>query len=61
LWPVLEVPRRITFVISPMRVIHAVFSHQIQVSKHSDDVLALIQRLRTEPPLSRRVRQRPRP
>jgi thioredoxin-dependent peroxiredoxin len=44
LWPLLERPRRATFVISPSGTIEAVFWHEIQVSKHLDDVFAFLRK-----------------
>ena len=39
LWPIIERPRRVTFIINPLRTIEAVFQHEVQIAKHRDDVL----------------------
>ena len=39
LWPVMNVARRITYVIRPDLTIDAVFHHEVQISRHRDDVL----------------------
>lgn len=39
LWPVMNVARRITVVVRPDMTIDAVFHHEVQVSRHRDDVL----------------------
>ena len=39
LWPVMNVARRVTFVVRPDRIIDAVFHHELQISRHRDDVL----------------------
>lgn len=43
LWPVLSIDRRVTYVIDPAGVVEAVFHHEVQVSKHLDDVLDHLQ------------------
>lgn len=48
-WPMLDRPRRATFVIGPDLRIAAVFQHEFQVSKHLDDVVAFLRRSRTAP------------
>jgi peroxiredoxin len=45
LWPLIGRPRRITFVINPLRTIEAVFEHEIQIAKHRDDVLRWVDHL----------------
>lgn len=42
LWPIVEVPKRITFVVNRLRVIDVVFRHELSVRKHRDDVLRAI-------------------
>lgn len=44
LWPLIERPRRATFVISPAGVIEAVFWHEVQVNKHLDDVFTFLRK-----------------
>ena len=39
LWPVVHVARRTTFVVRPNMIIDAVFQHEVQISRHRDDVL----------------------
>lgn len=39
LWPVVHVARRTTFVVRPDMTIDAVFHHEVQISRHRDDVL----------------------
>jgi peroxiredoxin len=39
LWPVVHVARRVTFVVRPDMTIDAVFHHEVQISRHRDDVL----------------------
>jgi alkyl hydroperoxide reductase subunit AhpC len=39
LWPIIARPRRVTFIINPLRTIEAVFQHEVQIAKHRDDVL----------------------
>ncbi len=42
LWPLLGRPKRVTFIVNPNRVVEAVFQHEIQISKHRDDVLRYV-------------------
>jgi len=39
LWPLIERPKRVTFIVNPLRTIEAVFQHEVQIAKHRDDVL----------------------
>ncbi|HEX8701711.1 MAG TPA: peroxiredoxin [Myxococcaceae bacterium] len=39
LWPVLNVDRRVTFIIDPAGVVESVIRHEIRVYRHLDDVL----------------------
>ena len=54
LWPVVKVARRVTFVIRPDMTIDAVFHHEVQISRHRDDVLrhvnSLFKRSRAQNP-----------
>lgn len=45
LWPVLKVARRVTYVILPDMTIDAVFHHEVQISRHRDDVLRHVNNL----------------
>jgi thioredoxin-dependent peroxiredoxin len=38
LWPLIKIPQRITFVVDDKGVIQAVFHHEVQISRHLDDV-----------------------
>lgn len=40
LWPVLEIDRRVTFILDPQGVVEHVIHHEIRVYRHLDDVLA---------------------
>ncbi|XXX74037.1 peroxiredoxin [Sorangium sp. So ce134] len=42
LWPLVGVARRVTYVVEPGMRIAAVFHHELQATKHRDDVLAFI-------------------
>ncbi len=45
LWPVMNVARRITVVVRPDMVVDAVFHHEVQISRHRDDVLRHVNNL----------------
>jgi peroxiredoxin Q/BCP len=45
LWPVIGRPRRVTFIVSALRTIEAVFEHEIQIAKHRDDVLRWVDQM----------------
>jgi thioredoxin-dependent peroxiredoxin len=45
LWPVIGRPRRVTFIVNPLRTIDAVFEHEVQIVKHRDDVLLHVDRM----------------
>ena len=47
-WPLLGVAKRVTYVIGPNRVILGVFRHELQVAKHKDDVLRMVDALHRE-------------
>jgi len=61
LWPVMNVARRITVVIRPDMVVDAVFHHEVQISRHRDDVLRHVNNLfkqsrgTSDAPLGRRL------
>jgi len=42
LWPVLNVPQRVTYVIDVNMKIEAVFRHEVDVKAHRDDVLRFV-------------------
>lgn len=44
LWPLIKLPQRITFVVDEEGVVRAVFHHEVQISRHLDDVLTFLQR-----------------
>ena len=45
LWPVVGLPRRVTFVVGEARRIEAVFHHELSVEKHRDDVLLFVDKM----------------
>lgn len=51
LWPVLNVDRRVTYIIGPEGRIEAVIRHEVRVYKHMDDVLRYLREhpLETQP------------
>lgn len=48
LWPVLGRPRRVTFIVNSRRIIEAAFQHELQISKHLDDVLQHVERMQRD-------------
>jgi peroxiredoxin len=46
LWPLIKIPQRTTFVIDEQGVIQAVFHHEVQISRHLDDVRKFLERRR---------------
>ncbi|MDB4971086.1 MAG: bcp [Myxococcales bacterium] len=38
LWPLIKIPQRITFIVDETGLIQAVFHHEVQISRHLDDV-----------------------
>lgn len=38
LWPLIKIPQRITFIVDEEGVVRAVFHHEVQISRHLDDV-----------------------
>jgi peroxiredoxin len=45
LMPLIKIPRRVTFIVNPLRTIDAVFEHNVQIAKHRDDVLLHVDRM----------------
>lgn len=45
LWPIVGLPRRVTFIVNPLRTIDAVFEHNVQIARHRDDVLLHVDRM----------------
>jgi len=43
LWPVLNVDRRVTFIIGPTGKVESIIRHEIRVYRHLDDVLRYLQ------------------
>jgi len=39
LWPLIGRPKRVTFIVNPLRTVEAVFQHEVQIARHRDDVL----------------------
>ncbi|SRR6266542_3468836 len=50
LWPLIKIPQRITFVIDEDGVVQAVFHHEVQISRHLDDVRAFLAKWRAPTP-----------
>ena len=46
LWPLIKLPQRITFVVDEEGVVQAVFHHEVQISRHLDDVRKFLERRR---------------
>jgi peroxiredoxin Q/BCP len=46
LWPLIKIPQRITFIIDEQGVVQAVFHHEVQISRHLDDVRAFLAKRR---------------
>ena len=44
LWPLIKIPQRITFVLDEEGVVRAVFHHEVQISRHLDDVREFLER-----------------
>jgi peroxiredoxin len=44
-WPLLNVAKRVTFVIGPSRIILATFHRELQITKHHDEVLLFVEEL----------------
>lgn len=45
LWPLIGVPRRVTFIVNALRTVEAVFQHEAQIAKHRDDVLMHVDKM----------------
>lgn len=45
LWPIIARPKRVTFIVNPLRTIEAVFQHEVQIAKHRDDVLRYVDQM----------------
>jgi len=45
LWPVIGRPKRVTFIVNALRTIEAVFQHEVQITKHRDDVLRYVDQM----------------
>jgi len=45
LMPIIGLPRRVTFIVNPLRVIEEVFEHNVQIARHRDDVLRHVDRM----------------
>jgi thioredoxin-dependent peroxiredoxin len=52
LWPVLNVDRRVTYIIGPSGTIEAVIRHEVRVYKHLDDVLRYLREHPSQPEAS---------
>ncbi|CAN5405541.1 peroxiredoxin [soil metagenome] len=48
LWPIVGVPKRVTFVADPTGVVRHVFRHEIRIDAHVTDVLRAVEALRSE-------------
>ncbi len=46
LWPFFKFDRRVTFVIDDRGIVRGTFQHEFQISRHLDDVLRLLERLK---------------
>ncbi|MFO0591993.1 MAG: peroxiredoxin [Polyangiaceae bacterium] len=42
LWPLIGIAHRVTYIVSPERVIEAVFRHELDADAHRDDVLTFV-------------------
>ena len=42
LWPLIQVPQRVTYVVSNAQLIEAVFRHEIDIKAHRNDVLRFV-------------------
>jgi thioredoxin-dependent peroxiredoxin len=43
LWPVLNVDRRVTFIIAPSGLVESIIRHEVRVYRHLDDVLRYLE------------------
>ena len=46
LWPLIKIPQRITFIVDEVGTVQAVFHHEVQISRHLDDVRRFLERRR---------------
>ena len=46
LWPLVGVAKRVTFVIDEAGIVRHVFRHEFQISKHLDDVLRAVRKMK---------------
>lgn len=46
LWPLIKLPQRITFVVDEQGVVQAVFHHEVQISRHLEDVRKFLEQRR---------------
>jgi peroxiredoxin Q/BCP len=46
LWPLIKLPQRITFIVDEQGIVQAVFHHEVQISRHLDDVRNFLERRR---------------
>lgn len=44
LWPLIKIPQRITFVLDEEGIVRAVFHHEVQISRHLDDVREFLEK-----------------
>ena len=44
LWPLIRIPQRITVVLDEEGIVRAVFHHEVQISRHLDDVRDFLER-----------------
>jgi len=44
LWPLIKLPQRITFVVDEEGIVQAVFHHEVQISRHLDDVRQFLEK-----------------
>jgi peroxiredoxin len=47
LWPLIKIPQRITFIVDEIGFIRAVFHHEVQISRHLDDVREFLEKRAT--------------
>jgi thioredoxin-dependent peroxiredoxin len=46
LWPLIKIPQRTTFIVDEDGLVQAVFHHEVQISRHLDDVRKFFERRR---------------
>ena len=47
MWPLIALPRRATFIVGPKQTIEASFWHEVQISKHLDEVVGYLRKARS--------------